>query len=72
MRIERTTSIEELLETFPGAVKFLIDRKLSCIVCGEPSWGTLEELARDKGWDEGLIESLIEEINNEVRKKKSV
>ena len=28
MRIARTTNIEEFLDEFPGAVKFLIDRKL--------------------------------------------
>ena len=69
MAIQRTTSVEELLEEFPGAVKFLIDRKLPCLVCGEPIWGTVEELALDKGWSEAEIDNLIYEINDEVKKE---
>jgi len=49
-RIERKTGVEELLERFPESVQFLINRKLPCLVCGEPSWGTLEELAAEKRW----------------------
>jgi hypothetical protein len=56
-------SIEELLDRYPGCVRFLIDKGLPCLVCGEPSWGTLEELARDKGWDDRDIDHLIEEMN---------
>jgi hypothetical protein len=62
-RITRTTSVENLLQDFPWSVKFLINRKLPCLVCGEPSWGTLEELAREKRWSEDAIDTLIEEMN---------
>ena len=62
--ITPTISIEELLDRFPGSVKVLIDKGLPCLVCGEPSWGTLEELAREKGWDDQAITALVEEMNH--------
>ncbi len=65
-RIQRTTSIEDLVERFPGSVRFLINRNLPCLVCGEPSWGTLEELALDKSWDDNAINKLVEEMNDEL------
>lgn len=64
--IRRTTPIEELIDRFPGSVRFLIDQGLPCLVCGEPAWGTLEELARDKGWNDGRIDELVERMNTEL------
>lgn len=65
-RIERATSIENLINKFPGAVHFLIQKSLPCLVCGEPSWGTLEELARDKGWSDAAIDELVRQMNQEL------
>ncbi len=63
-RITRTISIEDLLGEYPSSVKFLIDKGLPCLVCGEPSWGTLEELASGKGWQEEQISTLVVEMNS--------
>lgn len=68
-RIEPTISIEELVASVPGAVAYLIERGLPCLVCGEPSWGTLEEVARDKGWTQSEIEELVAEMNSTLRIK---
>ncbi|MBX2992180.1 MAG: DUF1858 domain-containing protein [Bacteroidetes bacterium] len=68
-RIERTISIEELIDLFPGSVKFLISRNLPCLVCGEPTWGTLEELALDKGWTSEALDALVYEMNRELVEK---
>lgn len=68
-RIVPGISIEELLERYPGSVKFLIEKGLPCLVCGEPSWGTLEELAREKGWDEKAIAQLVDEANHTLSKE---
>ncbi len=62
-KIVRKISIEELIENHPGSVQFLIKRNLPCLVCGEPSWGTLEELARDKGLSETDVDALLNEMN---------
>jgi len=45
--ITKDTSIEELVEDIPGAVKYLMEQGIRCIICGEPIWGTLEEAAVD-------------------------
>ncbi len=46
--ISADTSIEELIEVCPAAVKFLLDRGIRCIQCGEPVWKSLGELL----WEE--------------------
>jgi Ni,Fe-hydrogenase I small subunit len=62
-RIEPTTTIEELVESVPGVVSYLIHQGLPCIVCGQPLWGTLEEMAREKGRSDEEIERLIIDMN---------
>ncbi len=42
-------TIEELVERCPRAPAVLRRHGIVCIQCGEPVWGTLEEVARDKG-----------------------
>ncbi len=63
------TTIEDLLKAYPDTVGFLIDRGLPCVVCGEPFWGTLADLARQKGWDEEGISRLVNEFNREMSGK---
>lgn len=67
-KIKRTTSIEELLVAHPSSVKYLIERGLPCLVCGEPTWGTLEELAQSKDWNEQQIDILVEEMNTALNR----
>lgn len=61
--LDRHVTIEELVRHYPRSVAFLIEKGLPCLVCGEPTWGTLEELARDKHWDDAAIEQLVDELN---------
>jgi hypothetical protein len=60
--ITKDMAIEELIKAYPQAVGLLIEEGLPCVVCGEPFWGTLDELARQKNWDDSKIEKLIEII----------
>ncbi len=55
--------IDELVRQYPDAVKFLIQKGLPCVVCGEPFWGSLAELAQQKGFDDSQIEALVTEFN---------
>lgn len=70
-RIEPTTTIEDLVEHVPGIVSYLIDQGLPCIVCGQPVWGTLEEMAREKGRSEQEISRLIADMNAKLIVKAS-
>jgi hypothetical protein len=62
-KIPKEISIEELIEILPESVKFLKDKGIRCIVCGESIWGTLEEAAKEKNFSEEEIAKLIKELN---------
>jgi len=47
--LEPTMTIEELVERIPQAPSILRRFGIVCIQCGEPVWGTLQELAEEKG-----------------------
>ena len=61
--ITKDTTIEELVETIPAAVKYLMREGIKCIACGEPIWGTLQDAAREKGFQDADIERFVREIN---------
>lgn len=60
-------TIEELIDHYPAANAFLIGRGLPCIVCGEPVWGTLKQLAQDKKLNEDQILQLVEDLKSHLR-----
>jgi hypothetical protein len=64
--IGRTSKITELVEAYPDVVGLLISAGLPCVVCGEPFWGTLEELAGQKGWDDPAIDRLVEQLREKL------
>lgn len=61
--ITKETTIEDLVEKVPGAIKYLMEQGIRCIICGEPIWGTLEEAAKEKGFDEVAIEHFVADLN---------
>jgi len=63
MEITKDISIEELVELKKEAVRYLSEKGIKCIACGEPIWGTLEEAAREKGFGEDQIASFVRELN---------
>jgi hypothetical protein len=65
MAVSSDIAIEDLIETYPDAVSYLIQKGLPCVVCGEPFWGTLKELAEQNGWDEKKLAEFIEEFNQD-------
>jgi len=62
--ITKNINIEDLVNQFPLSVNFLREKGLVCILCGEPVWGTLDELAKQKGFSDENISALINELNN--------
>lgn len=63
MNITGNTLIEDLVEQLPESVSLLREKGIVCIVCGEPVWGTLAEVARQKGLSDEAIEAAVEELN---------
>lgn len=41
-----------------------MEKGIKCIACGEPVWGTFEEAAKLKNFNDAEIEALVEELNN--------
>ncbi|MHC1774397.1 MAG: hypothetical protein AB9834_03190 [Lentimicrobium sp.] len=64
--ISENILIADLIAAYPSTVTFLSERNLHCIICGEPVWGTLKELARDKNYSPEQLESLVEELKLNV------
>ena len=64
MKITKEITIEELIETVPKSVRFLMDKGIKCIACGESIWGTLEEAAKEKGFSDKEIDEIVLELNN--------
>jgi len=63
MIIKKDIYIEDLIEILPASVQYLSTHGIKCIACGEPIWDTLEEAAREKGFDDNRIEDFVRELN---------
>lgn len=55
--------IEELVENYPFSVRYLMEKGIRCIMCGEPIWGTLEEAALEKSFSRTEIDQFVSELN---------
>jgi methionine synthase II (cobalamin-independent) len=69
--ITKDITIEDLVEDYPFSVKYLADKGIRCIKCGEPIWGTLEEACREKKFDDTQIEIFLKELNS-LKDEKSI
>jgi hypothetical protein len=63
MPITKQIEIEDLLGLLPEAVGYLMEKGIRCLRCGEPIWGTLEEAAKEKGFNNIEIENFVHELN---------
>jgi len=61
--ITKDIFVEELVEMLPDSVTFLRKRGLVCVLCGEPVWGTLYELAKSKNLTDEQIDEIVVELN---------
>jgi methionine synthase II (cobalamin-independent) len=63
MQFKLDSSIEEIVNSNPENIKFLMEKGIRCIRCGEPIWGTFYEAAQQKGFSDEEIEDLLNELN---------
>jgi len=68
--ITKDILIEELVNNYPFSVRFLMEKGIRCIMCGEPIWGTLEEAAREKDFTNAEIEGFVQEIRELAKSSK--
>lgn len=67
--IDKNIYIEDLVNDYPFSVKYLMEKGIKCIMCGEPIWGTLEEAAKEKSFNDDEIEKFVMELNEMARSK---
>ena len=67
--LTKNMEIEDMVNDYPYSVKYLSDKGIRCIACGEPIWGTLEEAALEKGFDQEQIDIFVKELL-EIKKNK--
>jgi len=63
MKVTSDILVEELIGNIPEAVSYLSEKGIRCIRCGEAIWGTLEEAARERGFDKDDIKQFIKDLN---------
>ena len=68
--ITKQIEIEELVNSYPFSVKYLMEQGIRCIACGEPIWGTLEEAAKEKNFDDTEIQHFVDELNRMANENK--
>lgn len=63
MKISKDVLIEDLVTDYPASVRFLREKGIRCLACGEPIWGTLKEAAAEKGFSENEIDKIVDELS---------
>ena len=51
-KINKDIEIEDLVKLIPNSVVYLMENGTRCLRCGEPIWGSLENAAKEKGFDD--------------------
>ncbi|MDZ7763167.1 MAG: DUF1858 domain-containing protein [Melioribacteraceae bacterium] len=62
-KITKEIEIEDLVRILPKSVSYLSEKGIRCLRCGEPIWGSLEEAAKEKGFDEDQINEFVKDLN---------
>jgi len=68
MKITKDIEIEDLVNELPEAVGYLREEGIRCLRCGEPIWGSLEDAAKEKGYNDKDIERFVKELNKMTNK----
>lgn len=63
------THIDEILAKYPSLSKVFIEFGMPCLVCGEPFWGTVEELASQHNANADRLVDKLNEQREEINAK---
>ncbi len=66
-KITKVIEIEELVDILPDSVNYLMEKGIRCLRCGEPIWGTLENAAKEKGFNDDQIENFVKDLNDMLK-----
>lgn len=67
--INKSTTIEDLVTILPESVNYFMEKGIRLLICGEPIWGTIEEIVLAKGFTNEELSVIVEELN-EIHKSK--
>jgi len=62
MDVTRDIDIEDLVEAYPDAVTFLMEKGIRCLRCGEPIWGTLGSAMDEKDFPIARQMEIVKEL----------
>jgi len=62
MEVTRETLIEDLVDSSPEAVTFLMEKGIRCLRCGEPIWGSLASAMDEKNFPIGRQMEIVKEL----------
>ncbi len=65
--IKKDTYIENLIDDLPESIEYFLGLGISLLVCGEPAWGTIEELCLGRGLDSAMIDEILIDLNNKIK-----
>ena len=65
--IDKNIFIEDLVHDYPEVIGPLSEMGIICIACGEPVWGTLEELSNNKGLTN--LDEIVVKLNKIIKDK---
>ncbi|GBD90072.1 hypothetical protein BMS3Abin04_00788 [bacterium BMS3Abin04] len=63
IKISKDMEIEDLINSLPDSVVYLMEQGIRCLRCGEPIWGTLESAAKEKGFSDDEIQKFMDDLN---------
>jgi len=61
--ITKEITIEELVTVLPESVSYLMEKGIRALICGEPIWGTLEEIVIAQGYSPEDLDKIVDELN---------
>lgn len=67
LEITKDILIEDLVDHYPFSVRYLMEKGIRCIMCGEPIWGTLEEACNEKDFSGKEIVTIVKELKTLVK-----
>lgn len=70
--ITKEILIEDLVDNYPFSVRYLMEKGIRCIMCGEPIWGTLEEAAKEKDFSDADLEKFVSEMRAKAHEEEIV
>lgn len=69
VKLSKEISVEELLAKYPSLSKTFIEHGLPCMVCGEPFWGTIEELGNQYGKNITQLVDMLDKAIKDINEK---